>query len=329
MTTILGIKTNSGPDAVVLVADTQINIYDINNKLIEKEYGQKLNVGRNWAMAYMGDVDAHIDSFYKFLSEGNPRFGLNSFLRAITGGRINLNFDLLDPRYEVPDKVRNSAREIANKSDDKLSQFEKIIKDSINGKNDSRTDFEEHIIEYVKAIIEPTLRPVEKAIKRKSFSEVALLNALTRGEDVNGSNEFLLATTPFGGDTLSLELYKVNCFGTLIPVKPRDDGLEFLCGGSGQGHIEKFFEHDFKQIFGLDQPIETDQITIPTAIFLADKAMKKASSDINTGEKYSMVIVTGKKIELIDITSKDQKSHDANLKEDIKKIEDIILSPPP
>src|SRR3989344_5649504 len=126
MTTILGIKTNSGPDAVVLVADRQESILDEKNERTLRGIKEKIHRGTNWAMAYMGAIDAKIDSFYKLLSEENARYTLFSFMKSLNEGKTLPTFYPLDPRRIIPDKVRNLANEIREAKQEKLERFGKL-----------------------------------------------------------------------------------------------------------------------------------------------------------------------------------------------------------
>ncbi len=317
MTTILGIKTNSGPDAVVLSADMQLNRYNPEEELIEKESATKIYLGKNWAMAYMGDSDKKIDSFFRFLSREKAHT-YEKFIRTLT--KSNEQFDQLDPRRIISEKIKIRARDIkrGRLADDEMGKFEKLFAEFLRKEYEPCGELEREILEQMKAFAEPAINPVEVALRRKLFFEVILLNAYSRADDVDGSDEFLLATN-IQIDEKPVELYRVDCFGKLIPVQQREDDFRFICGGSGSEYVKTFFEKEMQNLSFHKQLIDIEQITIQEAMFLADKAMEKASTDIHTGETYSMVVVTENGIDTIDILSKDRKSHENNLDEEMKK----------
>ncbi len=326
MTTILGIKTNSGPDAVVLVADRQESIPDGESQYSLKGVKEKIHKGKNWAMAYMGAIDPKIDSFYKLLSEENARYTLFSFMKSLNEGKTLPTFYPLDPRRIIQDKVRSRAREIRETRLEKLENvgdLEKLFGLYTLKEYTPTTDFEREAFDFMSALSDPIIHPVEIALKRKLFFEVILLNAYSRSEDVDGSNEFLLATNVSLKEKHKVELYEVDCFGKLIPVQSREDGLEFLCGGTGASFVTSFFESDFQKIEFNGRPIDPEEISIQEAMFLVDIAMKKkAPNDMYTGETYSMIIVTEDKIDEIDIVSEDERSHAENLAKKMQKYQE-------
>ena len=68
MTTILGIKTNTGEESIVLAADTRIGIYDDNDELYATEKASKIRTGSFYALAFCGATDSYLESFFNYIS---------------------------------------------------------------------------------------------------------------------------------------------------------------------------------------------------------------------------------------------------------------------
>src|SRR3989344_6717081 len=115
-------------------------------------------------MAYMGAIDAKIDSFYKLLSEENARYTLFSFMKSLNEGKTLPTFYPLDPRRIIPDKVRNIAREVRESNQEKLEHFgklEKIFSDYLSREYTTSSDFEKEVFDFMTALSDPIIHPVE------------------------------------------------------------------------------------------------------------------------------------------------------------------------
>lgn len=65
MSTTFGIKTNSGPDSIVLASDTQFSIDDGNST--QKTIGSKIRVEGEYVIAVTGDMVKLVDRFFSYL----------------------------------------------------------------------------------------------------------------------------------------------------------------------------------------------------------------------------------------------------------------------
>ncbi len=67
MTTIVGINTNIGEEAVILGSDTQMNYFDEDGNVVSKRPMLKMIYGEFWALAYSGGDTDRLRSFYNKL----------------------------------------------------------------------------------------------------------------------------------------------------------------------------------------------------------------------------------------------------------------------
>lgn len=75
MTTIIGIKTNSGPlEGIVLAADSFVGLIDKEGELTKRKMSSKIAYGPNWAIAFSGTVNEDVYRFYQIIS-GSKRYG--------------------------------------------------------------------------------------------------------------------------------------------------------------------------------------------------------------------------------------------------------------
>jgi 20S proteasome alpha/beta subunit len=66
MTTIVGIKTNSGPESIVLATDTQFTWYKEGIRQSKDEIF-KLRVGDEYALAFAGNIDKNLSAFLNYV----------------------------------------------------------------------------------------------------------------------------------------------------------------------------------------------------------------------------------------------------------------------
>ena len=74
MTSILGIKTNVGEESIVIAADTQMSMYDLDKEITDKRFIYKIWCGKNWALAHSGEVTKELYKFQGIMS-GQKRYG--------------------------------------------------------------------------------------------------------------------------------------------------------------------------------------------------------------------------------------------------------------
>ena len=96
----------------------------------------------------------------------------------------------------------------------------------------------------------------------------------------------------------SLQLYNIDAFGNLLKTT-RPGGFHCVYGGSGSKIVKDYLsEEEYKNDPDLKQlKISADDVTIPLALKLATKAMKKASKDSDTGDIVDLVVVKKYKID--------------------------------
>jgi 20S proteasome alpha/beta subunit len=69
MTTILGMKTNSGEEGIVVAADTKLAVYDNEEEIMENEKITKIRVGSFYAIAFSGVIDNYLETFFRYISK--------------------------------------------------------------------------------------------------------------------------------------------------------------------------------------------------------------------------------------------------------------------
>lgn len=74
MTTIIGLKSNSGIDGIVLASDTQLSYSDKTGKFSEKKPMYKIVHGKDWAMAFCGIISNELYRFFQIL-RGQKKYG--------------------------------------------------------------------------------------------------------------------------------------------------------------------------------------------------------------------------------------------------------------
>jgi len=84
MTTILGIKTNTGEESIVLAADTRIGIYDDDDELYATEKASKIRTGSFYALAFCGAVDSYMESLFNYISR---KKNFQEFVSFISKGK--------------------------------------------------------------------------------------------------------------------------------------------------------------------------------------------------------------------------------------------------
>jgi len=96
MTTIIGMKTNIGDEAIVLASDTQLNYYDDDDNVIAKRPLLKIIHGDFWALACSGGDTDELRRFYNKLKNPDDKrytnFGAEKLkemmLKSINGKRF-------------------------------------------------------------------------------------------------------------------------------------------------------------------------------------------------------------------------------------------------
>lgn len=212
MTTLIGIRTNHGADAIVLFSDRQKTITDEEGNG-EKSSIEKLFTGANWVMGDCGSDDRDVRRFYGFL-RGDGRYGSN----------------------------------------EKKAE-----------------------------------RAIKKALKRKRFYEVYLLNAnlMRKEHSIEDTHAFIFAI-----NNPELSLWLVDQMGNLIDVEDENE-FDYICLGSGGEKAKTHLETSV-----LNGEIERDRINVTSAIYYGRRALGAAQErDLPTGGSYELIVVTPKKIE--------------------------------
>jgi len=107
MTTLVGIKTNSGAiDAIVLGSDTQLNYVDDEGNLLAKKPLLKIIHGDSWALAPCGADTNDLRSFFRKLQNPDDKrykdfdkSRLDNMINKALGKRRFIEVDELNARY--------------------------------------------------------------------------------------------------------------------------------------------------------------------------------------------------------------------------------------
>tara|TARA_Y100000310_G_C20624160_1_gene784955 strand:+ start:524 stop:1264 length:741 start_codon:yes stop_codon:yes gene_type:complete len=127
---------------------------------------------------------------------------------------------------------------------------------------------------------------INDSLREKRFIEIDKLNAnycksddfLEDGE-LDDLHEFIIAV-----NKPKLELYRVDCFGNLIP---RDKGKSYVVLGEGGAKAEEYIEESLD-----GERYDSDEITLEGAIRLCRNGLKIASKkDASTGGPMDIVIL--------------------------------------
>ena len=241
MTTILGIKTNDGEEGVILAADTQLNFYE-GNTHTKKKGMFKLYTDRqekSWAIAFSGSSDKYLDSFFSYLHKHRTYEG---FLKFISGIKREDRFSLPETVAVVPRDVIKRGKSIAP-TDTPTSLLEQQLLKYSSGEEKPQTEIENFLYRVFAKLTEMKDDPVQEAIRTKHFEEFALHNrfyarrsSLAGEYDEENTPQLILAS-----NKPRIDLFQVDVAGNLIAI-PSSKELEYICLGSGQDHVEEYFE---------------------------------------------------------------------------------------
>lgn len=308
MTTILGIKTNTGKDRIVLFGDMQVN-YELNRngeKTRKTESDSKFRIAEDrHAILFTGNLDTQTEAFYSYATgiktfEGfaqsisgrawrkkpelsaDPRVLLQRYkavirrnLQLISDSDVDIN-ELVSPERELVDYLRS--RKSPEEDKKGSSDFEQFF-----------TRMYDHVLPYA------DMDPVERAVRTNNFWEFNMLNAhyIKREVDYDDMAELLIATA-----SPSVELYRVDSLGNMFVCQDVSE-LEFFCLGSGSDNIDVYFsEEKYKDDPSL-RNLKLDSIDIDAAIRLGRAMMVEASKDTATGENLfaELAVIEEEKID--------------------------------
>jgi 20S proteasome alpha/beta subunit len=294
MTTILGIKTNSGEEGIVLAADTQLTTFE-GEQQTEKSTISKLKTGADYALAFVtGQYDDEIlDRFFKYL-RGTVDFEqlhLKMRLKKEAGESSSI-FYLLQQAWSK--KINEKINELSTGKTELNSEFEKIIANFKDFQPKNELDEFFHAL-FSKIIDRKT--PIREAIQTGYLGELDLINRyLTKRanekEDATEATELILASSN------PLKLYYIDGYGNLI--ESMTSKPEYVCLGSGKSIVQNYFdENGYKEDKFLkeisEEDVDVTELTLPAAIRLALGSLKKASRDANTSG-IELVVVRETKI---------------------------------
>lgn len=296
MSSILGLKTNAGKEAIVLAADTQLSFYDEDNKPTKKKSTSKIRVGRNYAIAFAGVHNKDLEAFFSYL-QGNREF--DGYLKFIAKKRTPAELQNLAYLLNCASKsTQKRAREIAGANPQALSPIENSIREML--KNEKKpTEIDSLLIEVFNKL-KDVKSPVEEAIGTGVFQEFGLYNRYAykkrkeeNDDDDGDETELILAV-----NSPELELYNVDPYGNVTAMGDSGE-LEYLCMGSGSDEIRRYIdEEQYDDDPALKENIKLDNITIPVALRLAIRCLKRpVSKDVTTGGIIELVLVTENRIE--------------------------------
>jgi len=69
MTVIVGVKTNYGPEAIVMASDRQLTHFDQRENPIFRDRITKINVSERWMAGNAGNQGKNVDKFYRGMNE--------------------------------------------------------------------------------------------------------------------------------------------------------------------------------------------------------------------------------------------------------------------
>ncbi len=99
MTTIVGIRTNTDLDAVVLASDTQMNLFDEKGKPYGKKPFYKITYGSFWALAHVGAVTDEVRTFYNKLSKSSDEEYAKKVISTAVETQRCMEVDALNSKY--------------------------------------------------------------------------------------------------------------------------------------------------------------------------------------------------------------------------------------
>jgi len=305
MTTILGIKTGSEEEGIILATDTQINLYD-GETHTGKLISSKIRTGKNYAMAFSGNMDKYLEAFFSYIA-GNREF--DSLLKLLTGKKDSDEFDLLG---HLPKNLKKNFQELLKKGAS-ASELERIILKMQKGEIVAGTDIDNFVVKIARKMNEQK-SPVENATQSKYFEELAMINRylLLRDKSADSVELILAVNKPL------LELYHVDPFGNVKKVESEE--MDYVCLGTGSDLVEKFIDDEQYRDDPKLHDIKIDNLAIPSAIQLAIASLKIASKDVNTGGFIGLTVVQENSIENFsdfiqaEIASAESKAYDEIIK---------------
>ena len=256
---------------------------------------------KSWAIAFSGSSDKYLDSFFSYLHKHRTYEG---FLKFISGIKREDRFSLPETVAVVPRDVIKRGKSIAP-TDTPTSLLEQQLLKYSSGEEKPQTEIENFLYRVFAKLTEMKDDPVQEAIRTKHFEEFALHNrfyarrsSLAGEYDEENTPQLILAS-----NKPRIDLFQVDVAGNLIAI-PSSKELEYICLGSGQDHVEEYFE-DTKYEKDPNIPdsafpkskISFDQININAAFWLAYGAVTDAIiQDPNSGGLVDMVIVKKDKV---------------------------------
>jgi len=313
MTTIVGIKTNTGDDAVVLAVDTQVSYYNADEELIATGVDFKMTSDMgSWAIACAGNFDKYVQAFFKYLEKGGRDYA--AFLKKVSELKPKelkkLREDCLDSRVLPAFEAREHAANLMGPNEVKpASPLEKRLLALSSGAEPS-SPIESFMLQSFRSLAEMNRDPVHNAIRTGYFPEVAVLNsyAEARGVEAGELTGFLLASK-----WPEVELYEVLATGVVREVKRNSLDIDAAFLGSGGDTAKKYFADEKYKKERIDgKKIEIANVTTRVAVRLARKAVKLAHEDGHTGGPIDIAV----------ITKDDCRMYGKNLKSELERTEE-------
>lgn len=290
MTTIVSVRTNSGDDGIVLGVDSQLSIWDGDQRTSKIE-DQKLFVGKNCAFSFAGNMDPLVYRFARYLigrsgSDRDPE----QFLRWIyqRSGTPPYGSDL------IPRDVRARLETLSSAPD--RGALEKVLVDISTGVYHAQGPVEEYVAQFVDRLRRRPLDPIDHAIATRQFWEFYEVNRLFHlaGTEAEALPEMILAS-----NGQHMQLYHVDALGNVRDI-PREHEFGFLTLGSGASLVRDYFlkekYHDDLRIPDAlrAERIRPDNISMEIAGWLVYGALKEAWKDGDSGGYLDWVAITRK-----------------------------------
>ncbi|MBS3146731.1 hypothetical protein J4471_03470 [Candidatus Woesearchaeota archaeon] len=292
MTTILGIKANADDhEAVVLAADTQLNLYEgsVHTGKIESPNSKIRVIKNSAAIAIAGDYDKYVEAFINYLG-GNR--DLRSYLSLLSGSRNPPDLDNISFTLNlIPKGVKRKLQDIIEKKQQPTSDLENILTKLLTDSTQPETELDKVVIGIFKKLISYQ-DPLQEALKTEYFLELNHLNRFFEYRnsededfDASDSSELIIATTP------NCDLFHVDHRGNVYKII-NSELIDYIAIGSGSDIVNKYFDemqYIKDQNFGLK--FTPDNITTKMALKLARTALIASLVNQDTGGYIERVVV--------------------------------------
>ena len=104
MTTLIGVRTNIGSDAVVIASDTQMSFFDEERNPLSKKTFYKILTGDYWILAHSGDGTEYLRKFCSRITYPDRFKDFDKNIQEEKHEEIKQFYNILIPTYEHYEK---------------------------------------------------------------------------------------------------------------------------------------------------------------------------------------------------------------------------------